>query len=187
MVQSGDFNVILEKVEIAQRGFATYVKNFAGLAQAEVRLGLNEKLGLTGSLRGAVHDIEARLKEIDDPRLTSLMLTMRRHEKDFMLRRDEKYVGELKKTAANFSKSLAGTEIQPALKSDIAAKLEKYQADFSAWAAGALEVASYGAAMSKTFRDIEPVIVEVEKVSSRRTLRLKPMRRRRAARSARGW
>ncbi len=31
MVQSGDFNVILQKVEIAQRGFATYVKNFAGL------------------------------------------------------------------------------------------------------------------------------------------------------------
>ena len=105
MVRSGDFNVILGKVEIAQRGFANYVKNFAGLAQAEVRLGLNEKLGLTGSLRGAVHDIEARLKEIDDPRLTSLMLTMRRHEKDFMLRRDEKYVGQLKKTAANFSKS----------------------------------------------------------------------------------
>ena len=145
-----------------QRGFADYSRNFTGLVQAEIKLGLNEKLGLTGSLRGAVHDIETRLKEIDDPRLTSAMLMLRRHEKDFMLRRDEKYVGELKKTAADFAKSLAGTDIQPAVKADIAAKLEKYQADFSAWAAGALEVAGFGAAMSKAFHDIEPVIADVE-------------------------
>jgi methyl-accepting chemotaxis protein len=161
-VRSGGLNAILEKLEIVQRGFANYVKNFADLTQAEIKLGLNEKLGLTGSLRGAVHDIESKLKEIDDPRLTSSMLMMRRHEKDFMLRRDEKYVGELKKTAAEFSKSLAGTGIQPALKAEIAKELEKYQTDFSAWAAGALEVARNGAAMSKTFHEIEPVIAEVE-------------------------
>ena len=162
MVKSSGFEDILAKVDILQSGFANYVKNFGGLTRAEIKLGLNEKLGLTGSLRGAVHDIEARLKEFDEPRLTSGMLMMRRHEKDFMLRRDEKYVGELKKTAADFSKSMAGVNIQPALKADIANKLEKYQADFSAWAAGALEVASSGAAMSKTFHEIEPVMVEVE-------------------------
>jgi methyl-accepting chemotaxis protein len=162
MVKSDGSSAILAKVETVQRGFANYAKNFADLAQAEVKLGLNEKLGLTGSLRGAVHDIETKLKEFDDPRLTSAMLMMRRHEKDFMLRRDEKYVGELQKTAADFSKLLAGAAIQPAVKADIAKKLEKYQADFSAWAAGALDVVRYGAAMSKTFHEIEPVIVEVE-------------------------
>ena len=74
---------------------------------AEIKLGLNEKLGLTGALRAAVHDIETRLKEINDPRLTIWMLMMRRHEKDFMLRRDQKYVGELKKTAAEFSSTVS--------------------------------------------------------------------------------
>src|SRR5438046_1255111 len=113
------------------------------LAFAEIKLGLNETLGLSGSLRTAVHGIEAKLKEIDNPRLTSWMLMMRRHEKDFMLRRDQKYVGELKKAAAEFSKLLENPDIQPALKTDIAQKLEKYQTDFSAWAAGALEVAGY--------------------------------------------
>ena len=160
--RSGVFSEIVGKIDVIQRGFAAYSKNFASLVQAEIKLGLNEKLGLTGSLRGAVHDIESRLKEIDDPRLTSAMLMLRRHEKDFMLRRDEKYVGELKKTAAEFAKSLAATDIQPATKADIAAKLEKYQTDFSAWAAGALEVAGFSTAMSKTFHDIEPVIADVE-------------------------
>ena len=160
--QSSGFNSIVEKIEAVQRGFANYEKNFAALVQGEIKLGLNEKLGLTGSLRGAVHDIETKLKEVDDPRLTSAMLMLRRHEKDFMLRRDEKYVGELKKTAADFAKSLGATDIEPAVKADILKKLEKYQADFSAWAAGALEVAGYGSAMSKAFHDIEPVIADIE-------------------------
>jgi methyl-accepting chemotaxis protein len=162
LARSSGVNAVIEKIDIVQRGFANYVKIFAGLAQAEIKLGLNEKLGLTGSLRAAVHDIESRLKAIDDPRLTSSMLMLRRHEKDFMLRRDAKYVAELKKTAAEFSKSLANAGVEPAIKAEIASKLEKYQADFSAWAAGALEVASYGAAMSKAFHEIEPVIAEVE-------------------------
>ena len=165
--RSGGYGGVLEKIDVVQRGFANYVANFTNLAQAEIRLGLNEKLGLTGSLRGAVHDIEAKLKEIDDPRLTSGMLMMRRHEKDFMLRRDEKYVAELKKTASEFSKSMAGADIQPAIKADIAKKLEKYQADFSAWATGAIDVASYGAAMSKAFGEIEPVIADIAQTVER--------------------
>jgi methyl-accepting chemotaxis protein len=117
---------------------------------------------LSGSLRTAVHDIEGKLKESDDPRLTSWMLMMRRHEKDFMLRRDQKYVGELKKAAAEFSRLLGGADMPAALKVDIVQKLEKYQTDFSAWADGAQEVARHGAAMSKEFDAIEPVIAEIQ-------------------------
>jgi methyl-accepting chemotaxis protein len=162
MTGSGGFSSISEKIDTIRRGFANYVKNFASLAQAEIKLGLNEKLGLSGSLRAAVHDVESKLKDIDDARLTSSMLMLRRHEKDFMLRRDAKYVDELKKTAAEFSRLLAGAGIEATARTDIAKKLEKYQTDFGAWAAGALEVAGNSAAMSKAFREIEPVIAEVE-------------------------
>jgi methyl-accepting chemotaxis protein len=162
LVRSGGFNEISDKIDALQKGFGNYVKEFTALEQAEVKLGLNETLGLSGSLRTAVHDIEEKLKESDDPRLTSGMLMMRRHEKDFMLRRDVKYVGELRATAAEFSKSLTGSELSPALKADIVKKLEKYQADFSAWADRAQDAARDGAAMSKEFHDIEPVIVEVQ-------------------------
>ena len=131
-VRSGGVNDILDRISVAHAGFNRYVQNFAALSQAEVKLGLNEKLGLSGSLRAAVHDIETKLKERDDPRLTSSMLMMRRHEKDFMLRRDPKYVGNLKKTAVEFAKQIAGTDMPAALKADIIQKLERYQADFSA-------------------------------------------------------
>jgi methyl-accepting chemotaxis protein len=161
-VRSSGINAIADKVGVVHSGFKSYVKDFEALVQAEVKLGLNETLGLSGSLRTAVHDIEAKLKESDDPRLTSWMLMMRRHEKDFMLRRDQKYVGELKKAAAEFSKLLGSANMPAALKADIVQKLEKYQADFSAWADGAQEVARHGAAMSKEFQGIEPVIAEIQ-------------------------
>ena len=150
-----------EKVRLARDGFKSYAGDFAALVQAEIKLGLNETLGLSGSLRTAVHDIEARLKEVDNPRLTSWMLMMRRHEKDFMLRRDQKYVGELKKAAAEFLNVLAAAEIPPALTSEITVKLEKYQNDFLAWSATAQQTADYDASMMKTFRALEPLIAEV--------------------------
>src|SRR5450631_3906421 len=161
LVRSGGFNDISGKIDTAHNGFKNYVNEFGALAQAEVKLGLNETLGLSGSLRTAVHDIEAKLKESDDPRLTSWMLMMRRHEKDFMLRRDQKYVGELKKSAAEFSRSLAAAEIPAAVTAEIILKLEKYQNEFSAWADTAQQITGYDAAMTKTFQGLEPLIVEV--------------------------
>jgi methyl-accepting chemotaxis protein len=167
-VQSSGFDDISQKIDVMRNGFDSYVKEFVALAQAETKLGLSETLGLSGSLRTAVHDIEGKLKETDDPKLVSAMLTMRRHEKDFMLRRDAKYVGELKKAASEFSKMLASADLPAAVKADIAQKLEKYQADFSAWADGAQQVTGLGAAMSKQFQEIEPIIAEIQQSVERR-------------------
>ncbi len=155
------FAGIADKVDTVRTGYDTYVKEFVALEQAEVKLGLNEKLGLSGSLRAAVHDIETKLKESDEPRLTSAMLMLRRHEKDFMLRRDQKYVGELKKAVVEFGKLLEASSLEPAAKADIQKKLQKYQADFVSWAEGMKDVISHGSAMSKEFHRIEPVIAEI--------------------------
>jgi methyl-accepting chemotaxis protein len=161
MMQSGGIGDLSEKVRLARDGFKRYASDFGALVSAEIKLGLNETLGLSGSLRASVHDIEARLKEIDNPRLTIWMLMMRRHEKDFMLRRDPKYVGELKKAAAEFLKTMAAAEIPSALTAEITLKLEKYQNEFTAWADTAQQTAGYDANMMKTFRGFEPLIVEV--------------------------
>ena len=158
--RANGLSAMAEKVDAVSKGFGNYDKEFAGLEQAELRLGLNETLGLSGSLRGAVHDIEAKLKEADDPKLTSGMLMMRRHEKDFMLRRDPKYIGELGKTASEFAKAVASADLTTAVKADIAHKLARYQADFAAWAEGAQEAARHGAQMSKEYAATEPVIAE---------------------------
>ncbi|MDA9486257.1 chemotaxis protein [Bradyrhizobium sp. CCBAU 11445] len=164
--RAAGYAAVGEKASLVRTGFERYVSEFAAVEQAEVRLELNETLGLSGSLRTAVHGIETKLKEVDDPRLTSGMLTMRRHEKDFMLRRDPKYLDALKKTATEFSGQVEASAIPPAVKADIGKKLSKYQDDFVAWAAGAQDLTAHGSAMSKEFRTIEPVLDEIEKTVS---------------------
>jgi methyl-accepting chemotaxis protein len=161
MMKSGGHNALAEKAKTAHEGFKSYASDFAAFVAAETKLGLNETLGLTGALRAAVHDIETKLKQLDEPRLTVGMLMMRRHEKDFMLRRDQKYVGELKKAVSEFAITLAAVSVPAAVAAEITAKLDKYQKEFLAWAETAQQVAGYDASMMKTFRGFEPLMVEV--------------------------
>jgi methyl-accepting chemotaxis protein len=161
LTKAADLGALAEKVKLAHDGFRKYAADFTNLVGAEIKLGLNETLGLSGALRSAVHDIETKLKEIDDPRLTSWMLMMRRNEKDFMLRRDQKYVAEIKKSAAEFSKALSAVAIAPPVMAEITAKLATYQKEFAAWAETAQQTAAYDASMMKTFRGFEPVMVEI--------------------------
>lgn len=124
---------MLERVTTAASGYKAYAGDFAALAGAETSLGLNENAGLSGTLRAAVHDVESKLKTIGDPQLTSSMLMMRRHEKDFMLRRDPKYVAELTKTVTEFSNSVAASDILPGIKAEMAGQVTAYQNAFMAW------------------------------------------------------
>jgi methyl-accepting chemotaxis protein len=161
LTRAGGFGALFEKVKLAHGGFKTYAADFVNLVGAEIKLGLNETLGLNGALRSAVHGVETKLKEIDEPRLTSWMLMMRRNEKDFMLRRDQKYVAEIKKSGAEFSKALSAVAIAPPVVADITSKLATYQKEFAAWAETAQQTAAYDANMMKTFRGFEPVMLEI--------------------------
>ncbi|UVO35756.1 hypothetical protein KUL72_31035 [Bradyrhizobium arachidis] len=67
-----------------------YATRFQNVVSAQRNLGFNEDDGFQGKLRNAVHAVEQRLAELNQAHLTILMLTMRRHEKDFILRGDDK-------------------------------------------------------------------------------------------------
>ncbi|MCK1362024.1 HAMP domain-containing methyl-accepting chemotaxis protein [Bradyrhizobium sp. 199] len=161
LMSAGGMSAMSDRMKQAQDGFKRYASDFNALVAAEIKLGLNETLGLSGSLRAAVHDIEAKLKEIDDPRTTSWMLMMRRHEKDFMLRRDPKYIVEMRKAAAEFSKAIEVVAVPTAVMNEVAAKLQKYQSEFASWVEAAQQTAALDDSMMKTFRGLEPGMIEV--------------------------
>src|SRR5262249_30996623 len=96
---------LADKAALVHAGFDAYVGHFAALVDTRRKLGLDENSGLEGMLRTSVHGIESKLKDFDEPRLMVTMLMMRRHEKDFMLRRDAKYGGEFKKRVAEVTKT----------------------------------------------------------------------------------
>jgi methyl-accepting chemotaxis protein len=167
-VQIGEFAALAETVAVLAQGFSEYSEQFSGLEQNEVRLGLNEKLGLSGALRSSVRDIEAKLTQLDNSKLTAGMLMMRRHEKDFMLRRDRVYVDQFEKSADEFAKGVQASDLAPAMKADIESKLQKYRADFNSWVDGAQQAAASAIAMSKAYAQMEPRIEQIAKDIERR-------------------
>jgi methyl-accepting chemotaxis protein len=67
-----------------------YEAIFQRLVILQTEIGINYKSGLYGSLRTAAHKIEVLAKEAEQYEILVHMLMLRRNEKYFMLRRDEK-------------------------------------------------------------------------------------------------
>jgi methyl-accepting chemotaxis protein len=140
-----------------------YQGHFAKVVEQKQQLGLNETSGLEIRLRTSAHDIETRIAGLHEPSLLAGMLMMRRHEKDFMLRRDRKYGDDMKKSASEFAAEVEGADIPAAAKAELTQKLADYQRDFFAWMDTALALAGELNAMSESFSSIEPVIEQISK------------------------
>jgi methyl-accepting chemotaxis protein len=120
----------LKQAEGFGAGINMYVIRFQSVVSAQRSVGLSENDGLQGELRDAVHKVEARLGQLDQPRLMVLMLMMRRHEKDFILRGDEKYGDELGKRVTEFEDALASATIDANTKAELKTLIESYQSSF---------------------------------------------------------
>lgn len=105
-----------------------YAAGFVALSQAKTEVGLDPKSGLYGSLRSAVHEVETLAKAEQQYELLFHMLMLRRNEKDFMLRRDMKYLGKFDNNVAKFDTTL--TSLQLPTGPQISEKLNRYQNDF---------------------------------------------------------
>ena len=110
--------------------FLKYGEMFTQLVDLQQKIGLHSKDGYYGTLREAVHKAETQIKELNDYQLLAGMLQLRRNEKDFMLRRDAKYVDKL---TGNLDKLLNQIDTSPhndIAKVDLKKSLAQYQADF---------------------------------------------------------
>ncbi len=140
-----------------------YEDAFADLAAISIALGLNEKLGLEGKLRAAVHEAEEAVRAADRPDLTTLILMMRRHEKDFMLRGAVRYREDLHKRVKEFEGSLPSLN-DPALAERIRTRIADYRAAFDAYVEGSLKKANTTTALSDAYARMEPALAQIDKV-----------------------
>ncbi|WP_286263002.1 methyl-accepting chemotaxis protein [Thalassotalea atypica] len=82
-------------VDQLMQSYQLYRSKFVALGKAYQQRGLDKNSGRYGELRAATHRIEEIYKSLDDARNQVTLLTIRRHEKDYMLRSDEKYLDKL--------------------------------------------------------------------------------------------
>ncbi len=104
---------------------ATFAEVAAEVITLHKRIGLDESQGLRGELRTAVHDIEDAIPAADNPAILAGVLQLRRDEKDFMLRFNDKYI-------ARFAQDLETT--RGLLDPSQHARLDQYAAKFRAYA-----------------------------------------------------
>lgn len=146
----------------------SYITRFSNVASAQKLIGLNENDGLQGKLRAAVHSVESKLKTFDQPRLSVLMLMMRRHEKDFMLRNDEKYGDELSKRSGEFLAALSASDLPEASKAEIGKLVQSYKASFLAFMAGQSTLTEEAEDLAQIYDRLRPTLTAVRKSADQR-------------------
>lgn len=106
-----------------------YQAIFQRLVMLQTEIGLDSRSGLYGSLRAAVDDIEALAKDAEQYEILFHMLMLRRNEKDFMLRRNEKYLEKFEKNYVKFNTAL--DDLQPLNINEMKNKIARYHTDFN--------------------------------------------------------
>ena len=154
---------LARQIEAMSTSLKQYQTHFLAVVEQRRQLGMDEKSGLEGRLRASVHGIESQIDQLHEPALLITMLMMRRHEKDFMLRRDSKYGDDMKKRASEFTAEIEKADIPEAAKTELRQKLADYQHDFFVWMETALTLAGELKATSESFSAVEPVIGAVSK------------------------
>lgn len=106
-----DSGLNAEQAESIKKPLAEYKRIFNELiAQTQIK-GLDKDSGHYGKLRKATHDLESHLNSKGDETALVQLLTLRRHEKDFILRDDPKYVSRLKSTADQLINLVQGDSV----------------------------------------------------------------------------
>lgn len=149
------------KITAIRDGFAAYRNHFVQLVAVQRRLGLNENSGLQGALRTSAHAIETKIAEAGELRLANLMLMMRRHEKDFMLRLDPKFGEDMRKRSDEFTNASSSSSLTAAAQGEIKRLNTLYQQNFAEYLSASVEFGNEAKKLSDAYAKIDPVVVEL--------------------------
>ncbi len=93
--------------------------------------GLNENSGAEGAFRKSVHSIENIVERAGQHEMMNALLQARRNEKDFILRRQDKYVTAVQHTIEDLRAASARAPLPQATKEEITVLSENYLKNFA--------------------------------------------------------
>lgn len=134
---------------------------FSKLASTRTAMGLSPDEGLEGDLRKKVHDLENAFNALQDKDQTIRVLMLRRHEKDFMLRRDDASLDKHARMMTEFLAAITAAPIDTTLKGNLTDLATGYGASFKAWSAAARELQADQESVSGAYATLEPLVTTV--------------------------
>ncbi len=151
-----------------------YDTSVSGLVKVGQELGLNPDSGLEGTMRNSVHSIEAQVEKVASPELMVSMLMMRRHEKDFIMRGDAKYIAKHDEEATRFI-ALVKTAFPPGAKRmRVMDALDVYRNAFRFYSDAALKEVEARKASLSAYMAIGPILAStLEELDAGDTIAIK--------------
>ena len=127
-----DYDMDKTELVVFKNASQEYIQQFRALVAFQQEIGLTPTDGLYGRLRDAVHQAEEALKTTESYKMLADMLQLRRAEKDFMLRRDAKYLTKFDNLITAFTTDLQNSDLSSSEKDKIGTYINSYQRDFRA-------------------------------------------------------
>jgi len=134
----------------------SYVLHF-GIYAKQVMEGIAIKGG-TGPFRDIAHKLEAYLQKRYVPNLEQDILTLRRWEKDYLLRHDEKYVERVQSAAKTIQDNIESSQISSENKNVLIGFIDRYDKDFLALVEENHRIITLTAKMRDAVHKIEPLV-----------------------------
>jgi methyl-accepting chemotaxis protein len=128
------------KVSLLAESLADYGGRFQQLVKLQQQIGYHHEDGYYGSMRESVHRAERILQMLGQDRLLKDMLMLRRHEKDFMLRKQVGYLEKFDSDMGVMREDLARAYIDHRAKREVLSALNAYETDFKALASATREM-----------------------------------------------
>ncbi|WP_415718010.1 methyl-accepting chemotaxis protein [Maridesulfovibrio sp.] len=112
--------------------------------------------------RTAAGNMEDVLMSVSVPHIESMILSVRRHEKDYLLRGSEKYVNKVLDGLKKMSDAFAGSSVPEQDRNEIGKKIVRYRDAFLALVAENKNIAENNSEMRAAVHAIEPKLVEIK-------------------------
>jgi len=138
-----------------------YKKTFGQIVEHYQLRGLDEKSGAEGKLRESVHALEAIINKANNDALLAKILQCRRHEKDFFLRQDKKYITQLNDAVASLNTHIENSSLSAESKSETKTLVENYRKNFEITSTAILDINEHLETMREEIHKIEPLIEQM--------------------------
>jgi len=140
-----------------------YAKAFKELSSDWEIRGLNHNSGLQGKFRSVIHGIEEKIGKYEDQKAQALMLMIRRHEKDYLLRENEEYVRATHTAVENLFRHFRDSDALKKYVSDVEKELSAYKDAFDKLTDQDKKIRVLTENMRQAVHKIEPLAEDIHK------------------------
>ncbi|MBC7579751.1 HAMP domain-containing methyl-accepting chemotaxis protein [Tardiphaga sp.] len=150
-----------QPIAALRSGMNLYATRFHNIMAAQRVIGFSDKEGLQGKMGAAARQLEQKLAEVDQPRLTALSLSMRVNEKDFALRGTDLFGDRLRERVSDFEAALKSSGLSAPQQTELGTLVRSYEAAFMAYWASQSSLLEEAEDFASVFERTRPPLLEL--------------------------